>query len=316
MYSVADTIQKEPRDPAWKAWINETPVLYRTLRGRWCQRDAFAHTFLCAMQKNTPQLIEGFSLPEALERFQNLYERRLRAGDASFGFLNDIIATLARDFGGLESIALQRNLHHALYVTETMQSILASLNVSSEDMTVGLTTALLHDIGYLLILDRYSIDQCEERDVRREHMAYGAQYARRILAETSLDRYFSPTNRSRISDLIAIHDDPSTRQDDGARGKPLNVADVLSYSLREADRLWMTSRDGFRYDLMRLERKTKRADPSEQLSHVVDRYQEEKMLYLDDGGFQDGTLFRSPVAYKIFLEQTARLREEYGLTNE
>lgn len=252
----------------------------------------------------------NFSLIKELQFFKKEYQKNKRPSDAPFIIFDSIVKKLSRDFG--DDISMKRMPQHLFYVAKIMQKILVAEKAGINEMKNGITAALLHDVGYIIIQNRYQIDrEFQKKEVREAHMKAGAQYARKVLEINSLRRWFNAQDIKTISNIIAVHDYPSLPRRGGTKGRPLNLNNKLSYRLREADRLWMTSKYGFMYDLQRMREKTGAQDARKLLSHTLKRYQEEKSLYKDDGHFHGGTLFRSKTAYQIFLKQKEDLIREY-----
>ncbi|MBI4995171.1 HD domain-containing protein [Candidatus Peregrinibacteria bacterium] len=204
---------------------------------------------------------------------------------------------------------------HLFYVAKIMQKILVDEEVGANETKNGITAALLHDVGYLVAQNRYQIDrEFQKKEVREAHMKAGAEYARKILKTDPFKHWFNAKDVKIISDIIAVHDYPSLPSRGDAKGRPLNLNNKLSYSLREADRLWMISKYGFMYDLQRMKETTGTSDAQKLFEHTLKRYQEEKLLYKDDGRFKGDTLFRSREAYQIFLKQKKDLIKKYYLS--
>ncbi len=267
------------------------------------------------MMFDSQMLPAGFTFETGFGAFKEKYNQLKRPEDEPFDFLQRIADILLADFGGKEDGDLLRYLIHAFYVAGTTQDILIHEDRSKDDLKIGVATAFLHDIGYLLIRDRFQniFDDFQKKEIRKAHMAAGAEYALKIMAEPPLSAMFAPAERERAAGIIAVHDLPSTAQDDGRKGLPLDLADGLLYAHREADRLWMTEEYGFGDDLRRLQKKKEGTTPKDLLDHVLKRYREEKTLYPDDGGFKGDMLFRTDRGYGILLEQQDKLMAKYAI---
>jgi len=254
----------------------------------------------------------NFSLIKELQIFKKEYQKTKRPSDASFVVFDNLVRRLSRDFG--DSITMKRMPQHLFYVAKIIQKILVAEKVSVNETKNGIAAALLHDVGYLIVQNRYQIDrEFQKKEVREAHMKAGAQYARKILKTDPFRRWFNARDIKIISDIIAVHDYPSLPKRGGVKGRPLNLNNKLSYFLREADRLWMTSKYGFMYDLQRMEKGAGAQVAQKLFDHISKRYQEEKALYKDDGQFKGGTLFRSPESWIIFLKQKRALDKKYRL---
>lgn len=258
-------------------------------------------------------LIRKFNLKSEVAELKNSYNSIKRKTDLDFYVLENIIKIITEDFGGEKNKELLRHLHHTFYVVKTIQKILTHENASPENLKMGIVSALLHDTGYLVIKNKFKVFQdFQKSEIRKAHMEAGAKYAEKTLKKINQAKKIFPYNEIKnISFLVSIHDNPSVKEKDFNR--ILDVKDSLSYSLREADRLWMTSEDGFAYDLMRMKEKTGEESPKKLFDHMLKRYAEEKSLYKDDGKFQGNTLFRSEEAYSIFQGQKNLLVEKYDL---
>jgi len=191
---------------------------------------------------------------------------------------------------------------HTLYVFSSMMEILKVETSSTTDIKIGLTAALLHDIGYgLLVMAGKEVSELSTQESRREHMTKGAGYARQNLGASGL----SVEEIERVAYLISIHDNPSVFEE--GRGIPLDINDSMSFMLREADRLWMMSPEGFSDDM---EKSGLSAD--DYLGHVIKRYHEERHLYTEDGKFLCG-FFRTNKAYSIFLKHLKDIVFKYDV---
>ena len=190
------------------------------------------------------------------------------------------------------------DLYHTETVFNFMNEIIEKEGVGAEDAKRLLTIALLHDIGYT------RSDEADFRaaDKRLAHMEVGARKAREILAKVNSDigrSYYSREDIDEICRVISIHDNPSIK-------KPFDTNDKLALIFRPADRLAMLERTQFGKDIERRKVKEKGVDPAENLTHVINRHTEERLLYPNDAeGFIGKTLYTTPAAYTIFAKLVA-----------
>jgi len=229
-------------------------------------------------------------------------------------------------------------IHHNVQTVENMLLILShDDSYDYANVKNGLILALLHDVGNGFvdlslkkvkssdIKDRQAefvsqnkpqleIDEEIEKLIdqatgyRETHMKEGAEIARKLLEEANRSKaILLPTEIEEIVDCIKIHDNPSIAEYYSVLGRqfgknlliPLN--NDLAYALREADRLWMVSKEGLEKDLFDDLRKGKKPDAFGKLRHNVKRFKNEFRLYEtasdvtpnDIEGFKYNTLFRT-----------------------
>lgn len=149
---------------------------------------------------------------------------------------------------------------------------------------------------------------------REAHMKEGAKIADKLLRKANASHnILKPTEIAEIVKLIRLHDNPSIVEyySDSKRpytkGKLIPLRNHLAYILREADRLWMVSKEGLEKDLFDDLRKDKQPDPFAKLRHNVKRFKDEYQLYTkangitayDLKGFQHETLFRTKGGFAL-----------------
>ena len=182
-----------------------------------------------------------------------------------------------------------------------------------------------------------------EADIyRRAHMNEGAKIAGRLIAELN-DRILKKKNRRidnvgirEIEQCIKIHDVPSIAEGYTKLGKTIPYSLLIPFKngpgddrtlpdfsdlanmLREADRLWMVSREGLEKDLFDDLKKEGTTYAFEKLKHNCRRFKEEYDLYKKAKSitpkhlarFKGGTLFRNSAAFGLFrCYVSERIRE-------
>ena len=149
-------------------------------------------------------------------------------------------------------------LHH-LVVTEMMQGILKEIKNVDEDVMIA--ASLLHDIGYSKIpQDERSAHW--NKNVKRDHMIFGANLAKKILKKVN----FPEAKIKKVTEMIATHDNPELG---------LKIKTKETKLLKEADILWMTTKQAFWVDVGR-----RILDPEEWLEILEKRFTKEPE-YLD-----------------------------------
>lgn len=164
------------------------------------------------------------------------------------------------------------------------------------------------------------------KDYRLAHMIEGAKRARKVLAH--LNKRFQErfdhtvvddTNIEDVVECIEIHDAPSIAECYSELGQPVDPKYLIPFGnklasvLREADRLWMVSREGLEKDLVDDLRKDNSPDAMAKLRHNVKRFHDEYDLYLsvkdvsaeDCTIFKGATLFRTETGFQLFLREIA-----------
>lgn len=209
------------------------------------------------------------------------------------------------------------DLPHSLYVFEVMMELVFSEECSPDEVAIELTAALLHDIGYAVMAQSgHDVSHgFQKADMRVGHMKAGAAYVKELLRASEFEPYYTDDQIQRIASIIEVHDNPSVPYEKNGvkyKGVPLDITDKLLYMHREADRMWMSSKEGFDNDFRgRLEHGE--TTPEEHLKWLVKRHTQERELYKDDGNFRGGLLFRTPKAYKIFLGNVKAIVKRYGI---
>ena len=156
-------------------------------------------------------------------------------------------------------------------------------------------------------------------EYRMDHMMVGAKIAEDLLYrynrehENNAGKTFTERDIRDIKQCIEIHDVPSIAEYYLSLGKPYNKSHLipldnpLAVILREADRLWMVSKEGLEKDLAEDVQKNKNPDPLLKLKYNVTRFREEFLLYksskdigLNDlTGFKAETLFRTNAGFQL-----------------
>ncbi|KYK34773.1 MAG: UPF0175 family protein [Theionarchaea archaeon] len=271
-----------------------------------------------------------FNLEEEVKRLRQKYDKAVMrySSHSEEGFLDfdvyegliyaakDMLIT-GRDHRLREDEESYGDLPHTLYVFEIMMELVFSEKCSPDEVTIGLTAALLHDIGYAVMAESgYDVSHgFQKADMRVGHMKEGAVFVKELLRNPEFELYYTDDQIQRICGIIEVHDNPSVPYEkDGVKykGVPLDITDRLLYMHREADRMWMSSEEGFDNDFRgRLEHGE--TTPEEHLKWVVNSHTREKGLYQDDGNFRGGLLFRTPRAYEIFLGNVKAIVKRYGI---
>lgn len=165
---------------------------------------------------------------------------------------------------------------------------------------------------------------------RDSHMKEGKALARELYAKYPGDAPLEDGAIERVCAAIAVHDNPSNakyktdylkkedlKEED--RDLLLRVDDELAKLLREADRLWMLSPEGFEKDLIDGKKKKFKEgkpakDPEKQRAHNIEGHRDEYAVYakmlpedeLAPYGFIDGemgkSLYRTNAGYGLFQE--------------
>ena len=209
-------------------------------------------------------------------------------------------------------------VHHHLFVLHAILRISFGEGYSYRSVRNAAVLGLLHDVGYAYAkAEKVKKDQIHtvndiQRAIaaRREHMDLGKDIARSLLAELNVEfgDIFAEDDIDSICRVVGIHDNSSIEEyahmKEGFRyifpfatGTHLIPKDdILAKVLREADRVWMISREGLEKDLVGDLGKGKEANFNEKLRHNIKRHKEEYMLYekafeskVDDYGFKEKT---------------------------
>ena len=174
-------------------------------------------------------------------------------------------------------------------------------------------------------IDALSAKAEEYRDA---HMQEGASIARTILPE--LNQTKAIVSKDDIEDIafcIEKHDKPSIAELRQEINRPYDRSHLiplendLACLLREADRLWMVSKEGLEKDLFDDLRKGNKPDPCGKLWHNVNRFREEYELYTEAAGiteaekrgFKNESLFRREGGFRLCKRQVRqRLQDFFG----
>lgn len=270
----------------------------------------------------------AFNLEEEVKRLQEKYDELVTARSdlgkfLAFGVHETLIYTVKDNLIKGRNHRLRENeksygdLPHSLYVFEIMMELVFSEKCCPSDVTIGLTATLLHDSGYAVMAgEGHDVSrEFQKPEIRIGHMKAGAAYVKNLLQNPECSPHYTDGQIQRIAHIIEIHDNPSVSyQKDGVtyKGIPLDITDKVGYMHREADRMWMSSREGFDNDFRgRLEHGE--TTPPEHLRRVVNSHAREKDLYEDDGNFRGGLLFRTLKAYEIFLKNVEAVIRRYGI---
>ena len=154
---------------------------------------------------------------------------------------NSFLKTLKTQYHKIYSLALTYykkgrkldNIHH-LVVAANVFHILKEIKLDEE---VLIAASLLHDIGYSKISQEKRKTHWEKQ-VKRDHMKYGAEISKKILIEIN----FPKEKIQQVSNIILEHDNPEL-------GLPLKSKEAKV--LKEADILWMTTEKAFWLDVKR-----------------------------------------------------------------
>lgn len=250
-----------------------------------------------------------FSLEQEIERLESKYSSLKSKEDIDFRLFSGLLYALEsrlidgrQDPYGAEPLG---DLPHTLFVTNVMMDLLYSEDMSPNQRKVGITTAIVHDVGYSILKGHgEDIRNFQSTHVRPAHMWAGASYVPLLLSRPEFKKNYSAAEILKVASIVSIHDNPSVPFIDkfGAerRGIPLDVEDTLLYMHREADRMDMISERGINVDVHRYKAKGVDQTHSAQVDEVIGKYNREKMLYFDDGDFFEDTLFRTPKAAEIY----------------
>lgn len=164
-------------------------------------------------------------------------------------------------------------------------------------------------------------------EYRMVHMIEGAKIAENLLMGWERRPPFDEKNIQDIKKCIEIHDLPSIAEYYISLGKPCNknylipLDNPFAVILREADRLWMVSKEGLEKDLLDDLQKNKKPDPLLKLKHNVTRFREEFFLYkslkdiglYDLKGFKEETLFRTNAGFELLKQYLSERIDELNL---
>ena len=246
-------------------------------------------------------------------------------------------------------------IHHNVQALENMLTIvLAEKQDDYEFLKIAVVLALLHDIGNSRVSgekvissdlkklkerieaaknskDKQNLEKkLHERvtaalDYRRSHMVEGSKLAPGLISDYEKHytdkRLFAKADVDNICATIAIHDNPSSAKYKKDYLEELDAEllfsanDELAKYLREADRAWMLSPEGFEKDLIDAKKKEfeegeTAKNPKEQLAHNKDEQHSEYAVYedaftevkLSAYEFKEKTLYRTEAGYSLYQE--------------
>lgn len=257
---------------------------------------------------------------------------------------NEIAAQLGQLYNlTLPYLVLGRHgnpVHHTLKVVGIMAGIGIGVGLTDTDLRLACVGALLHDAGFA----RTNVDKIRKADIdaianpaeretkrleaihsRKAHMLMGAALAGEILREFNQalpagTKPFHPLEIRRIQEIICRHDDPSIEELTGTNsGEWLFMPEETLLRLhREADRLWMVTKEGLEVDLVRDEKKTGKRDPQKRLEGNIARHHEEGALYqqafgMDVAAFglHGDTFYSSQTGFELFHQFIRETAEHY-----
>ncbi|MFC1635543.1 hypothetical protein ACFL5Z_11935 [Planctomycetota bacterium] len=166
----------------------------------------------------------------------------------------------------------------------------------------------------------------QAEEYRDAHMKEGANIARTILAV--LNQSKTIVSKDDIEDIVFCiekHDKPSIAELRQEINRPYDRSHLiplendLACLLREADRLWMVSKEGLEKDLFDDLRKGNKPDPCGKLWHNVNRFKEEYKLYTEAAGiteaekrkFKNESLFRTEGGFKVCKRQVRQRLQDF-----
>lgn len=213
--------------------------------------------------------------------------------------------------------------HHPIVLGHMME-------IAKEEMSPYILTeqaaalALLHDISPVDKITTQMVAKARKEDpakadaleLKRQqnrilHMREGSAMAHRRMLELNerLGKIvFDAEAIDIVCEAIRLHDNPSLNI-------PIPRTNWLGVAFREADRLWMITREGILTDL---KRKDKSPDDlaaySRQLESNIRRFREERSLYRPMEPFEgpfcdDETFFRTKAGYAIYRRLVENARE-------
>ena len=136
--------------------------------------------------------------------------------------------------------------HHIEVLRNTVE-IAAGADFGPSEIKCITTSALVHDV-FAPEKRRKGDEASTDEDVARKysravHMFHSSLQAAEAVALANEDGFLTPSEIAWVQSMTAIHDNPSA-------GVPLPFErEVLAF--READRLWMISKPGFTFDLLK-----------------------------------------------------------------
>ncbi|MCP4582588.1 MAG: hypothetical protein GY839_13345 [candidate division Zixibacteria bacterium] len=245
-------------------------------------------------------------------------------------------------------------IHHNLQVVENIVQIVIGEKESFQFARMAAILALLHDVGNGFVDPKLAkikssdikdhvknlydegrtedeIDRETEKEIkkailfRKAHMIEGVKIADRLIDQLNKDndsmRGIVIENMKEITNCIEIHDNPSIADHYSQLDKNFNKSHLiplnnpLAVVLREADRLWMVSKEGLEKDLFDDLKKKIENKAIEKLRHNLKRFVNEYNLYCkaneinsnELSKFKGKTLFRTATGYRL-LKKYLKLR--------
>lgn len=214
-------------------------------------------------------------------------------------------------------------IHHLVVLQHTIEIA----NEEQLNLLNAGAIALLHDIAPVEKI-RIADVIAEQDEIKKHlleqqrwqhrtlHMRVGSALAQKklLLLNEYLGKVCYKNNDiEEICEIIRIHDNPSI-------GIPLSNENKMALAFREADRLWMLSKEGFAWDIHRdiagiKEYKDIVQLASARIEHIKERYREERQLYCDpDELFQDHEFFfRTKSSFHMFKKYLNERKIEYGI---
>jgi hypothetical protein len=258
------------------------------------------------------------------DRYAELWER-VDLPPELLGLLQALFALSYADLKKAAEVGSNPVEHHLVVLALAARIAQAGGSLSPDDTRRLGAAAILHDIAPVpKIKKRYLEGRPPEEQAQLEqlrvqhrlwHMREGAGMAHGkllLLNEYRGRVVFSDEDMRVVCDeIIRIHDDPSI-------DVPIPSSNRLAVVFREADRLWMISREGFWHGILE-----KVTDPTDRElmtclamkrlnDYLPGEYSKERGLY--DGSckcFVDGTLFfRNPESCRMYEQARADRAEE------
>lgn len=221
-------------------------------------------------------------------------------------------------------------IHHVGRVTELLvRIVLGETDVEDNFLAQAIVAVIFHDTGNRgeppgehkitaeeVRKDPSKLNATEEQ--RRRHMLLSGRLVQNFL-QTYKAWTFTEKEQETIKRVVEHHDDPSIAELRTSADRPsllFKNGKCLVAIHREADRLWMLTREGLVTDLKRKADKGKPWNAQAQVTHNVIRHLEERQLYeevfgseIDGLGFQPLTAFyRTQEGQRLFQELQQELR--------
>jgi len=239
-------------------------------------------------------------------------------------------------------------IHHNIQTVENILQIVIDEKESYDFIRKAVILALLHDIGNGFVKpnlkkikssdisdrknelnnQKLSKDEIDEelkqlidhaKEYRMAHMIEGSIIAEKLINQLNnakeLNITIEKNEINEIKKIILIHDIPSIAEYYSSIDKVISTKDLipldnrLAVILREADRLWMVSKEGLEKDLFDDLKKNKNPNPLEKLKHNYNRFKDEYKLYVNSNcskeelyGFKNETLFRTDAGFNLLTQ--------------